>query len=126
MKSSKLLKILCLIFIFTCILTKKIEKKIQTRQKEASKIINQKCYDKNCISCPSSPDVCDECKNLIYEKKCYNKCPEGTFIYGNTCNTCSKNCLKCDNTQCFSCAKGFFEHLLQVFPYINVPSGHLL
>jgi len=120
------MKILCLIFIFTYILTKKIDKKIQTRQKEASKSINQKCTDKNCISCPTSPEVCDSCTNLIYGKKCYNKCPEGTFIYGNTCNKCSKNPFAHEKHWVLSHFKQFFEHVLQVFPYINVPSGHLL
>jgi hypothetical protein len=40
-----IIKILSLILIFTCILTKKNNKKIQTRQEiETSENINQKCY----------------------------------------------------------------------------------
>ena len=68
----------------------------------------EKCSDENCLSCTTSPEICDKCKTLIYEQKCYDKCPEGTFIYGNTCNKCSENCLKCDSTQCSSCAKGLY------------------
>ena len=67
-----------------------------------------RCSDENCLSCPTSPLVCESCKTLTYENKCYDTCPDGTFIYGNTCNVCQKNCLKCDSTQCFSCPKGSY------------------
>ena len=67
-----------------------------------------RCSDENCLYCPTSPLVCESCKTLTYENKCYDTCPEGTFIYGNTCNVCQKNCLKCDSTQCFSCPKGSY------------------
>lgn len=58
---------------------------------------------------------CNGTHKYYFEGKCFNVCPDGTFIsYTNVnCTQCSGNCFTCSNnaTNCLSCAgKYFYEN----------------
>ncbi len=51
---------------------------------------NDDCNVENCISCPSSPDTCEKCKDEY-------------FLTNNICDDCAINCRICTGTSTADC-----------------------
>ncbi|MCQ2817258.1 MAG: hypothetical protein MJ252_08340, partial [archaeon] len=57
----------------------------------------QNCNIEKCISCPSSPDVCEKCSAEYY-------------LVNNTCDDCTINCAECSGPEvsdCKRCVNGY-------------------
>lgn len=71
------------------------------------------CKNSNCRKCDSLLDKCIECPTgkKIYNGDCLSKCPDRTYIRGNTCIDCVKPCENCiDNTTCTTCIPNFAKY----------------
>jgi proprotein convertase subtilisin/kexin type 5 len=75
-----------------------------------------------CLTCDTdATDVCDSCNsvngfNILYEKKCYQTCPDGSFFEYFQCKECDENCKTCSKysgIQCTSCKQDSSA------PYLN-------
>jgi proprotein convertase subtilisin/kexin type 5 len=66
-----------------------------------------------CLTCASrqEPSTCLSCNtvegnNILYEKKCYETCPKGTYFEYFSCKPCDKQCKTCykdSGLMCTSC-----------------------
>src|ERR1044071_8242766 len=56
----------------------------------------QQCSDYNCLSCPSHPSICTNCKS-------------GFYMSGGSCSSCRYGCQICYNgSSCSMCKSGYF------------------
>lgn len=80
-----------------------------------------KC-DYPCLSCNKKhPDRCTECNTvevdmILYESKCYETCPDGTFFEYFYCKPCDSKCKTCEylsGSSCTTCDSS------SAYPYLN-------
>jgi len=70
-----------------------------------------KCQVEHCEECNTSKQVCEKCEKprFLYNNHCHHHCPKGTFKTSHhTCETCPKNCNKCENAySCIHCKRDY-------------------
>ena len=70
------------------------------------------CTNTKCKYCYSNnPLQCFECPNeypILFEKECWDVCPNGSYKSDNTCKRCTSPCETCSSdAKCLTCMVGF-------------------
>lgn len=63
---------------------------------------------KTCTEHPSKCTACSSCCGNLFNFKCLESCPVGTYAINGSCQYCAYNCKTCigADTTCTSCASG--------------------
>lgn len=66
--------------------------------------------DTYCLSCKTSTTTLVQL--YYYSGKCYDSCPDGTYLNGIVCSVCDSNCLTCKttSTNCLTCSSPYKIH----------------
>lgn len=71
--------------------------------------LEEKCKscDPNCLTCNYYSQNCITChpSKFIFQNRCFDACPLGTFPNGSECKKGIENCLKFDGSKCTKCQK---------------------
>ena len=80
---------------------------------------------KTCTEHPSKCTTCQSCCGNLFNYKCLDTCPVGTYAINGTCQYCAFNCKSClgSNTTCTACPSGkilFNGHCYDKCPYVMI------
>ncbi|XP_023578731.1 proprotein convertase subtilisin/kexin type 5 isoform X1 [Octodon degus] len=87
--------------------------KLECGQGEFQDLDYKECLpcEVGCLGCTSDdPGTCASCAMgyLMFERHCYEACPQKTFAEQRECRACSANCGSCNRNECFWCEESFF------------------
>ena len=80
---------------------------------------------KTCTEHPSKCTSCQSCCGNLFNFKCLDICPVGTYAINGTCQYCAYNCKAClgSNTTCTACPEGkilFNGNCYDQCPYVMI------
>jgi hypothetical protein len=76
-----------------------------------------------CKTCDiNSPSFCTSCnsytgKTILFNNKCYDTCPSGTYYDNGNCFACDPKCVTCSADNRFLCTSCNIES--QLYPYLS-------
>lgn len=71
---------------------------------ELKTVTCQPCHS-SCLTCDFHSKNCLTCQagDFLYQERCYNSCPVGTYPDGNICKKGVENCIEFSGNQCLMC-----------------------
>lgn len=74
--------------------------------------IDGTCYDcsENCQECINGL-ICNKCDEnfILYNEKCSESCPKGSFEFNSTCESCASPCESCTSSEnCVACSDLYY------------------